>query len=437
MATSTRRILLASYHFPPSSAMGAQRAERLARLLPEFGYEVSVICASLVPEEPSTNPTPNCPEQDGFSVRRVPTPFVLGRDPGNPPPPEDLLATAWWKLRAYAEYLFLTSDWSWNWAKAACRSLGPHIIRSGFEAMILDAPPNPSLVPFFRLAQSNNTPVVLDFRDWWDAPPDPVPWWNRVSPSQRRMEWERRLREEVVLSADHIILNTAPMKLAMREAFSMLPESTFSAITNAFGQVDDVPDLSPSRASEDHLKMAYTGSLAYGRDHQVGNLIRAMGETSGEGGSNVELIIAGKVRESLKSLAAREGVGNRVRFLGWISQEDAIKLQRDSEVLLLVQPDRCADVAVPGKLFEYMARRRNVLAMVGNGPAATLIREHDLGVVVNGESPQDIRSALANISERVRIRPFLPPPPECFSERSTVHEFAQILDRVLEGRRKS
>ncbi len=437
MTTSPRRVLLVSYHFPPSPAMGAQRAERLARLLPEFGYEVSVICASLTTEQPPTNPAPDGPGRDGYSVRREPTPFVLGRDPGNPPPAEAVLATAWWKLRAYAEHLFMTSDWSWNWAKAACRAMRPYIMRSGFEAMILDAPPNPSLVPFVRLAQSNNIPVVLDFRDLWEASPDPIPWWKRVSPSLRRTEWERRLRREVVLSADHVILNTVPMMLAMQEAFPMLPGSTFSAITNAFGQVDDVTDLSLSRASGESLRMAYTGSLDYGRDHQVGNLIRAMGEASGEGGSNVQLIIAGNSGESLRSLSTREGVGNRVQFLGWISKEDAITLQRESEILVLLQPDRCADVAVPGKLYEYMARRRNVFAMVGNGPAADLIREHELGVVVKGESPQDIKAALASISEQVRIRPFLPPPPEGFSERNTVCEFAEVLDRVVEDRRKN
>ena len=302
--------------------------------------------------------------------------------------------------------------------------------------MILDAPPNRAVVPFIRLARRVGIPVVIDFRDMWDARDTPVPWWRWISPSLRRSEWKRRLRREAVLSADHLVLNTAPMMRAMQEVFPALPKSVFSVVPNAFGQVDAVPDWTGNRTAGCSLKIAYTGSLAYGRDDQVGNLICGMAEARRGGGPHVHLTLAGTAMDSLSRLAERQGVADGVRLLGRMTREDAIKLQRDSDVLLLVQPPSAARVAIPGKIFEYMARRRNILGIVGDGPAAELIREHDLGVVVAGESAPEIAHALATMAERVRVKPFLLPPPERFSERHTVAEFARVLDTLLEGGRR-
>lgn len=94
-------------------------------------------------------------------------------------------ATVWWKLRAYAEFLVLTRDWSWSWGQAACRALGTEIVEGGFDLMIPDVPPNPSVVPFVRLARGSGIPIVMDFRDMWDARGEKTPWWGWISPSRR------------------------------------------------------------------------------------------------------------------------------------------------------------------------------------------------------------------------------------------------------------
>src|SRR5688572_664820 len=41
--TGARRVLLASYHFPPDAAVGALRVAKFARFLPEFGCDVHAL----------------------------------------------------------------------------------------------------------------------------------------------------------------------------------------------------------------------------------------------------------------------------------------------------------------------------------------------------------------------------------------------------------
>src|SRR5579862_4484150 len=48
----TRRLLLVTYHFPPSAAVATFRMIGFARHLPRFGWQVGVVAPPRVPEEP-------------------------------------------------------------------------------------------------------------------------------------------------------------------------------------------------------------------------------------------------------------------------------------------------------------------------------------------------------------------------------------------------
>src|SRR6185437_3316822 len=47
-----RRLLLLTYHFPPSAASGAFRMLGFVQQLPNFGWDVSVVAPARVPYEP-------------------------------------------------------------------------------------------------------------------------------------------------------------------------------------------------------------------------------------------------------------------------------------------------------------------------------------------------------------------------------------------------
>ena len=69
----------------------------------------------------------------------------------------------------------------------------------------------------------------------------------------------------------------------------------------------------------------------------------------------------------------------------YLPRPEALALQRDSEALLLLIPeaDGRGRGVLSGKVFEYLAAERPILACVPpDGEAAALLRETDAGVVV-------------------------------------------------------
>ncbi|NGX17082.1 glycosyltransferase [Wenzhouxiangella sp. XN24] len=428
----TRRILLASYHFPPSPEVGAQRPERLARLLPDFGYTVDVICGAPNAPRAKRNHWTGSPQQSESAIIRVPTPYVFGRDPKDPPSwSQGVTKTAWWKLRAYIEHFLWTSDWSWNWAISATNQLTDTLANRHVDLIVVNSPPNPPAVPFLRAARKLGIPCVLDLRDMWETGDATPKAWHFASPTRRRDMWISDLRREAITSSHHVILNTPAMLTETRAAFPQLPASHFSAIPNAFGEVDSESATSAPKNAEETIRISYTGSLAYGRDTQLAKVIRAIALLKSRGLTQFLLTVAGPDPDLAVQLARKENVESQVRSLGLLTRDMATKLQRESEVLLLLQPERYSSFAVPAKFFEYMARRRNILGVVGKGAASEMILEFNLGVVAADESPKAIADALMETALRVQENSFLPPPPLLFSEQETVSQFASILDRVL------
>ena len=72
------------------------------------------------------------------------------------------------------------------------------------------------------------------------------------------------------------------------------------------------------------------------------------------------------------------------------------RLQREADVLLLVRNEGPGyEAMVPGKLYEYLAARRPIVAMVGEGEAAELVRAAGRRVVAPDNGTLAVAQALA------------------------------------------
>ena len=77
-----------------------------------------------------------------------------------------------------------------------------------------------------------------------------------------------------------------------------------------------------------------------------------------------KLRLAGVVSEDVLQSIYDSGLKEHTELMGYVSHEEAVKLQQQSQVLLLVEIDSHETKGIlPGKLYEYMAARRPILAI--------------------------------------------------------------------------
>src|SRR5213076_2483196 len=97
------------------------------------------------------------------------------------------------------------------------------------------------------------------------------------------------------------------------------------------------------------------------------------------------------------------GLGDRLELLPYLPHREALELQRNSEANLLLLPEAAGRgrVVPSGKIFEYLAAERPILAAVPpDGAAAELVRETGAGVVVPSADEGALREALLDLHRR-------------------------------------
>jgi glycosyltransferase involved in cell wall biosynthesis len=196
---------------------------------------------------------------------------------------------------------------------------------------------------------------------------------------------------------------------------------------------DDVAGL--ERRSSERFRVTHTGSFFGRRDPRP--FLQALHDS----GLDAVARFLGDFRPADRAWAEGLGLGDRLELLPYAPRAESLALQRDSEALLLLIPEaggRGRGV-LSGKVFEYMAVGRPILAVVPpDGAAAELIRETDAGEIAAPDDTRAIGDALGRLharwledgladvelSEDWRGR---------LSRRTRVEEMAELLGDVVAG----
>jgi glycosyltransferase involved in cell wall biosynthesis len=267
------------------------------------------------------------------------------------------------------------------------------------------------------------TPWVADIRDSLVANHD-----RQVErPLVRlRERSHRRVARLVARRADGVVAVTPTIAEEQRALGARGP---IAVIPNG-ADFDDFAGLRYSPASR--FRITHTGSFFAGRSPRA--FLQALQESR----LDVAARFVGGFRQVDLAWTEERGLGSRIELVPGATHAETLALQRDSEALLLLLPDagpRGLDVP-SGKLFEYLAAERPILAAVPpDGTAARLVREAGAGIVVSPDDVPGMARALATLHERWQADPTaLRPLPADFRARidrvERVRELAAFLTKV-------
>ncbi|HYZ18478.1 MAG TPA: glycosyltransferase, partial [Gaiellaceae bacterium] len=270
--------------------------------------------------------------------------------------------------------------------------------------------------------QATGVPWVADLRDSIAANPDR----NVERLAVRAKERAQALVAKLVARyADAVSAVSETISGEMRE----LGATAVRTIPNGC-DFDDFEGLEYRRG--DRFRITHTGSFFGKRDPRP--FLRALAEAEGDAVAR----FVGGLRSSDREFAEELGLGDRLEELDYVPRRRSLELQRDSEALLLLLPDAGGrGRTVPsGKIFEYLAAERPILAAVPpDGVAADLVRRAGAGVVVPPDDVRALREAIAGLEARWRAGALdgtaLPPElRENLSRRARSRELADLVRSV-------
>ena len=361
------RLLIVTYYFPPSGGAGVQRTLKLTKYLRSHGVEPVVLTVE-AGAYPSLDPTLEADVPPGVRVIRTRAldPFGLyGALTGRSR--EDAVAVgSVGEARSVGERLGLWAranvflpDARVGWVPFAARE-ARRLVRAGeVDAVLTSGPPHSTHLVGLRLRRllsSRGLPWVADFRDPWTG----INFYDELPMSAAARALDRRLERRVLRSADAVV-TVSPTWARELDAKGGLPAGTVRVIANGFDP-DDVagPAVAPSRETFD---LVYVGSLYGSRDPET--LWRAVEALRARGRvPRLRIRLVGRVDDAVRSSLRDHGLSDAAHEIGVVPHAEAVRAMRGAALLFLsVEPVSNAAGILTGKLYEYLASGRPVLAL--------------------------------------------------------------------------
>jgi glycosyltransferase involved in cell wall biosynthesis len=381
------KVLLVTMYFPPAGGGGVQRPLKLATHLPSLGIETHV----LAPDDPKWlhRDEELQPPTQAFVHRarylgpraRLPAEALHGLTGA-----DRALAQA---RLAYRRLLL--PDASVTWAPTAVPAAVRIVRQEGIEAVITTSPPLSLNLIGSAVKRLAGIPWVADQRD------------SVVSNADRRFERASvRMKEKALEGVVRLVAKNADAIVTVSEAIAdevraFDPVGPVRVIPNGC-DFDDFAGL--EYRPDGRFRITHTGSFFGKRNPRA--FLTALAES---GLDDAVARFVGDFRAADREWVEQLGLGDRLELIPYAPRRRALELQRDSEANLLLLPDAAGRgrVVPSGKIFEYLAAERPILAAVPpDGAAAQLVRETGAGVVVAPEDEQGLREAIVGLHARWR-----------------------------------
>jgi len=421
-----KKVLIIAYFRPYRNGSG--RVLGLADFLPEFGWQPIILTAPL-----NEKPDPQ------YRVIETEYRDILGfwKKIFRFNPTEDMRRQVKKRLYVTSKMSFVDSllslggaiinypDGEKGWTSFAVKAGDELLQNEDIDAMISIWPVTSHLIAK-ELKIKHKIPWIADFPDLWSQN-------HNYSYGHLRKMIDRRLERKTLLPADTLTTVSQPWSEKLR---MLHKQKSVYAITHGFDPA--TLNIPPAQLTA-KFTITYTGTIYAGKQ-DPSKLFDALRDLISDGSvdpDNVEVRFYGDKEDWLAKEVEKYGLSSIVEVFGRIPKEIAIKKQRESQLLLLLNwEDQREKGVYPLKVFEYLAAQRLILATGGSGDDVIreLLDETKAGRY--GSTVEDIKSIISELYSEYKLKGKITYKGDKekinkHSYREKARKFAEILDYLL------
>ena len=387
------KVLLITYYWPPAGGPGVQRWLSFVKYLPEFEIEpivlvpqdasYPIIDASLLSDVPQGVSIRKLKIREPYSLARI----ILGKKAKEMSSGilREEKSSLLERLALWIRGNFYIPDARKAWVKPAIHMASQIIRDEDIQTVITTGPPHSVHLIGLGLKKQLGLNWIADFRDPWTS----IGYHSKLKLTSSSKKKHKMLESQVLNTADKII--TTSKNTAVE--FSRITSKPTAAITNGFEPSKD----KHGSGLDEKFSLSYIGSLLSGRNPV--NLWKSLAQLvkDKEGFSSaLEIKLIGVVSEEVLTSIQNNGLKEYTTLIPYVEHQRAIELQRQSQILLLLEIDKEETRGIiPGKLFEYMAAKRPVLAIgPDNWEAGEMVVQNGIGCYFQSNEKNAIKDQL-------------------------------------------
>jgi hypothetical protein len=391
-----KKVLIITYYWPPAGGPGVQRWVKFVKYLRDFGIE-PIIYTPENPTYPILDPhiAADIPEDLTLLKTKIFEPYALASlfskektqkiSAGIIPTKKPSLLD---KLLLWIRGNLFIPDARVLWVRPSVKYLSEYLTEHPIDTIITTAPPHSLHLIGLRLKEKfPSLRWIADFRDPWTT----IGYHSQLRLTKRSARKHLAMECTVLQTADTLIV-TSP---STQREFQAKTSRPIEVITNGYD--DDFPTQTPSLSP--YFLLSHIGSLLSERNPEpLWQVLSEMTKEQPDFRRDLRLCLAGKVSDEVLTSLQKWQLTGYLDLKGYISHTEAIALQRQSQLLLLLEINHPkTEGIIPGKLFEYMASQRPILALgYKQWDVKDIIAQTQTGITLSLTDTQAIREALTH-----------------------------------------
>lgn len=444
MDRSENKILIISYHFPPSRAMGGKRVAAFAKYLQELGWQTYVV--TINDGEVEEKDPESFDDQHTVQIHtagKLPTlrdvilwlKSALRKEKSTEHAVESPIAEVHGdagqkpgfkqQVKHFIASLLFLPDEHKGWIIPAAWRSASLIKRWKIGCILTSCPPySAHMVGLLLKLRFPKIRWVADFRDPWMVPLE-----KEIYPTTRFSNWiEYGLEKRVVTKSSLVLTTTARLAEKLSQHYHGVDPNKFTVIANGY----EPADLPTAKEKYPVFTISYTGSLYFGRTPEP--LFQAVAALIGENmfsPDDIRIQLVGHCREingePAGRVAGRYNLADVVKIVDSVPYRESLEIIQRSHIALLLAPGQ--PYQIPGKTYEYIGLGTPILALTEEGATAEVIRSIADGKAVASGNVEEIQEFVLHI---YKTRDNSSPSPNekvpGFTRRETVDKLAQLID---------
>jgi glycosyltransferase involved in cell wall biosynthesis len=286
------------------------------------------------------------------------------------------------RLMLYIRGNFFIPDARVLWVKPSVSFLKEYITKHAIQTIITTGPPHSLHLIGLQLKEEfESLQWIADFRDPWTT----IGYHASLKLTETSKQKHLALEQKVLHSADQLITTSFQTKTE----FESKTQTPVEVITNGYDEANVDVELS------ENFTLAHIGSLLNERNPEVlWQVFSELIENNTMFKDFFELQLIGKISEGVLESAKHWGLKDFISVKGYLSHDEAIKSQRQAQMLLLIEINKPETRGIiPGKLFEYLVSKRPILAIGPEGwDVKSIITKTDSGACFHYQQKSELKA---------------------------------------------
>jgi glycosyltransferase involved in cell wall biosynthesis len=420
-----RRLLVVTYYHPPDPT-GGHRWAAMGHWLRSLGHEVTTITTSawgVLDDDLATDTHRTGDLMASGFLRRLLRRQPLTQDPGA----QAMIAKP---PLAVIPRVVVPDVGLVTWLPAAFVAVRRLLRERQIDCVVTSGPMHSTHIIGLMLGRGRPA-WIADFRDGWCYEPLRPPW-----PTSAQAHLDAVMERRVARGADMVIGVTRPIAEDLSTRLSVAA----THIPNGWDPRRDIhsPMTSEVELEPGTVNVVHTGRLGGDVWRNPGPLFDAMrwiATYSPDAARRLRLVLAGPLDTRLGELLDNaDGAG--VRYVGQLSREGSLTLQRSADALLLLTSAHHLSHAT-GKLFEYQAAGKPIIVLAGGNEAARIVQETGTGVAVAPNDVEGIAHALLAAVDGTLAAAYAPKGRERYIYPAPAEAVAELVERAIKRQRRT